>query len=340
MITLVVAGCTAEKELTNKEKYARIMENSQNLDSYAADFEGTMSMDMEMDPAEMAEMEPFMNMFQNIKFGGTMEMKKSDKIADLGMQYNVNMNGLAMMLELYFDGQQLIIDYPMLQQYIVLDLKAIYEMENKSADQAPIVPLSYDELITLMDEVFDDLYPMFSESLVAAIDEEDIEYLESYDFVYDGETQSMSALKVNLDAEAYAAYMLQLMEVFKNSEEVYELVQQIAPEEVTSFEDYQAAIDEAIAEMKADEEGIEMLKEQMGDMVYTMIIGYDKDYQIQLMDADIQMTVTDEYTDMTMTMDMDMSCRYRDHNNIDAVTIPEITDENSMDYNELMEMGM
>ncbi|MCK8060761.1 MULTISPECIES: PDC sensor domain-containing protein [unclassified Fusibacter] len=329
ILALVMAGVACQKQLSAKETVERLYEESLNLDAYSAKFEGDMSMEFigETDPM----IEQYLGMFKNIKMSGDMQYKDTDRIGDYAMNYTLDMNGMSMAIEFYFDGSRMIVNYPLLPNYIVIDLPELLGMLNEE-QEAP-VELDYESIVQDLEALTSEFMPKLSGEIIKLIDENSLELLDEYTFTVDGESVTSKAVKVNLDTDLMIGMMNSLFEQAKNSEVVYQIVKKYdIDDEVGSFEDYQAGFDGLKASFE-EEMNLSEFEEMMKNISYTYILGYDKNYRVNHMALDLTMKIDDESigTEIEMTMGAVYAMNY----DAKEIEFPELTDENSMSIMEL-----
>ncbi len=77
----------------------------------------------------------------NFKMDGYLE--KCDKIGQLELAYDMDLNGLAMHIEVYFDDEKLVVKYPIMPQFLVMDVDQSMEMLSEQTG----LDMSYDSLV-------------------------------------------------------------------------------------------------------------------------------------------------------------------------------------------------
>jgi hypothetical protein len=328
VLALMVAGC--QPKLTPKQTFQKIQENSLAQKNYSATFEGQMDMTFEGDvPPEAA---PYMEMFKNIKYSGDMQIKDTEKLADLAMHYTINLNGLSMDIELYFDGDKMVIKYPVLPQYIVVDMKEMIDAANEQSELP--VKLDYLTLIGDLENLSNTWLPGFSAKVLESMDEKSMTLLDTYDFTMNGETVKSKAIQINMTPDMMINMMYAVIDQTKESRELYDVLKKYDTENTLgTFEEYQKTLADGKTELSADPE-IESLKKMMENMQYSYIIGYDKKYNATMMAMDMKLDIKDEATALNATMNMKgvYKMSYKDV----VVTIPVITKENSMSFMEMI----
>jgi hypothetical protein len=339
VLAFTFTSCINQGELTSREKYEKIFEASEQLESVKMEFDGVMSMDVDMgmdsvDEASAAGMEMMADMLKNIKFTGSGEYMKTDTIGDLAMVYQVNLNGITMEIELYFDGDKLIVNYPMMPKYIVIDMNEVLGMANETGELG--FELDYETIIANLDTIMEDYMRISKEVVFENIRDEDIEIIEEYSFTFKGEETKTEALKVNVRIDNMADYMKSFFVKAKDVESFRSIMDLFNTEEEVTMEVYNAYIDEALAEMEASEAEMLSAYDNMTINQYDIVIGYDKDFNITDYDAIMSYDLYDENSEMNMNFSVNMNSILTNHNSITEVTIPEIDEENSMGFTDLM----
>lgn len=336
VLSLIFMSCNREADLTALEKYEKIIEASEELESAKMEFEGILDLDMDIatdDEATAAAMGMMTDMFRNIKFTGSGEFVKTEAIGDLAMVYQVNFNGMTMEIEFYFDGERLIVNYPMMPKYIVIDINELLGLASESGELG--FELDYDTIIANLDPIMEDYMRIVKEVVSDNLKDEDIEYIEEYTFTFNEVENKTEALKLNIQIDNLDKYMESFLVKAKDVESFRSTVDLFNTEEEVTMEKFNAYIDDALAEMKASE-GVSAGYENMTIDQYDIIMGYDKNYNTTNNDIIMSYDMHDEYSDTNTKFSMTMKTIYTDHNKITEVTIPEIDDENSMSFMDLM----
>ncbi len=324
VLAMSTMGC--QPKLTPKETLQKIQASAMAQKNYAAAFEGQMDMTFKGDvPPEAA---PYMDMFKNIKYSGDMQFKDTDKLADMAMHYNVDLNGLSMKLEMYFDGDQMIVKYPVMPQYIVVDFKEVLDKATESADMP--VKVDYASLIADLETLSNTWLPGFSTKVLEGADEKSMELIESYEFTLNGVKSKSKAIKVTLTAEAVMNMFNAAIAQTKDSKELYTVLKKYdTTGAIGTFEEYQALITEGNSALELDE-----LKKAMENVQYAYIIGYDRKYMPTTIAMDMKMAIKDEASAMDVAVNM--TGVYQMNYKEVAVVIPEITPENSLSLVDMM----
>ncbi len=337
VLSFTFTGCKKEAELTSREKYEKIIEVSEQLESAKMEFDGVMDMDMGIDSgdeASAAGMEMMAGMLKNIKFSGSGEYMKTDTIGDLAMVYQVDLNGITMEIELYFDGDKLIVNYPMMPKYIVIDINEVLGMANESGELG--FELDYATIIANLDPIMEDYMKISKEVIFENLKDEDIEFIEEYTFTFKGEETKTEALKLNVRIDNVDDYMKSFFVKAKDVESFRSIIDLFNTEEEVTMEVYNAYIDEALTEMEASEAELLSAYDNMTINQYDIILGYDKDFNTTNYDVIMSYDIYDEYSEMNTKLSMTMNSILTNHNSITEVTIPEIDEENSTSFMELM----
>lgn len=333
MLALIVAialvtGC--QPKLTAKQTLEKISQISMLQNQMGVDFEGKMDMDFtgEVPP----EAEAYMGMLKNITFNGHMDLKETDKLADMAMKYTVNLNGLSMEIEAYFDGEQVIIKYPVLPQYIVLNIKTIIE---EGLDEAGLATdINYDTMISDLEGLSKTWVPGFYTKMMAGLDESTLTLHDAYSFTFEDKTVTSKAVEVSINAQQLKNLIGAALDQTMESREVYDLIKKYDTENaIESFETYQEQIKTAKDEIMAELDSEEALK-ALDSLKYTYVIGFDKKYKPTYMAANMSLAIDDEMTDMNATVNMTANYRYV-YDDI-VVTMPELNEQNSLTFEDLM----
>lgn len=330
-----LAGC--QPKLTATETYERILKNSMTNKQMTMDMVGTMSMDLGA-LADAASGDPtastMAEMFKNIGFKANMQYALKDKTADFAMTYDVDLNGMAMHIEAFFDGDQVILKYPLMPQYLVLKVEEVIETINESTG----LTLTYEGLLDDFKTIMVDWYPKYMEASMAAITPEDLTLIDNHTFKVGEETYTSKALQINFSQETFKKSTEALVTSLKDSEALYNVIKKYDTENtIESFEVYQETVALALEELMAVYDSEDMASIYDG-MTFNYVIGYDKKYQMNYMDYGINMVFNDPTTESEVTMSMAMAgvATY------DPVTInfPELTDTNQLNIMDFMDAYM
>lgn len=334
ILILSLTGCNKE-ELTNIQKYEKLIETSKNIESGKLEFDSVLDVDMITDDEQMAaQYAPIAGMLKNLKLSGSAEYKKTEKIGDFAMLYKVEMNGMTFDLEFYFDGDKMIINYPMMADYIVIDMNEMIGMLNDTEELD--FELDFDMIMSNLDPIIEDITKISKEVMFENITEEDIEYLPKHIFTFNDVDITSEALKVNINIENMTDYMVSFLEKSKNVESFRSLVDLLDTEEDITMEVYNSYLDKGIEEMKLSGNELLEVYENINIEQYEVIFGYDKDYNVNNYDMVMIYDMYDEASEITFKLDIKMNAKMSEQNNIIEVTIPEITDKNSMSIMEMI----
>ncbi len=340
LILLIIAlllstfsGCgKKEPDLTAKETLDKIFQQSATLQDYTVEFEGKMNMTMEgdIDPEAAA----MIQMFQNIEYNGSLQMAKQQVLSHMGMNFNINMSGMSMAIEAYFDGEQIIVKYPLLPQYIVLNLSSA--MDELTAYENLNETFTYENIIKDMDTLIVQWMPGYYSKMVDAIDETALELIDSHEFLIGGESIKSRAIKMTMTPDMMVDVIDVMMEQAIADETLYNILKKYDQyDDLGTFEEFKAEIQEGRSEMLAALD-LDELQNSMNDMDYTYIMGYDKDFKPILMDMKISMVVEEDMLNIKSRVDTSGVLKY--NYSKPTINFPEITPENSMDLME--QLGM
>lgn len=328
VLSLALVGC--QKTLTPKETAIKLFENRAMLEGYDMKFEGDLSIELggEVDPS----VEQYLGILKNIKLTGDMQYQKTDKIGDYAMHYTVDLNGMVMNMEMYFDGTQMIIKYPLLPNYIVVDLAEL--LEKASEEGGLPFTLDYDAIVADLTTVMNELMPKLNVEMMKLINEESLEIIDAYTFTVDGESVTSKALKIDFNAELFEGMMNSFIDIAKDSKVLYDVLKKYDVEnELGTFEAYQSNF-EVMKETLENEVDMTEFYKILEALEYTYILGYDKSYKVKHMATKMVIRIDEATfgTDATMTM----NSVYAMDESKSEVVFPEITEENSMFLEDFM----
>lgn len=330
MLSLVLLSAGCQPKLTPKETYTRISEQTLTHKNMNVTFEGEMSMAFEGDIDPSAQ--PFLEMFKSIKLKGDMQTRDTDRLADLAMHYDLDLNGLGMKLEMYYDGDKAIIKYPVMPDYLVLDMEKAMDLVNQEADLP--MELDYTSIIADLETLSKTFLPKYMAKYNGTINEKDVSLIEDYTYTINGKTVKSCALKMTLSPESIIGTYDALYAQVAESKELYDIIKKYDTEnQLGTFEAYQKAIADNKTEVFATLD-IDTLKESMKGMTYEYIMCFDKKYNLTAANITMNMDTTDPTTGYKVKMDLKLLSKadYSDK----AIVFPALTDDNQTDLLEMI----
>lgn len=324
-LLLIATGC--QPKLTPTETYDRIQQNSLNNKFTHVNYSGKMSMILDDKAKEAVAQDPnaenLLNMFKNIEFKGNVHFEQTEKIGKMAMNYDINLNGLSMTFDLFFDDEKLVMKYPLLPQYLVLNMDEAIGAINENSD----LNLSYEGLLADYQAIVKEWYPSYLQTLSKNIADTNLVMLDTYEFTMDGKTYTSKAIEVKYDLNLINRSNEALLKSISESEALYQIVKKYNTTNIfESFEAYQKNILDSVSALNIspDEPELARLIEKMS-MSYVM--GYDRDYKLTFIDSKLQMPMEDPNlgsVDLSITMQGTFS--YEDL----ALVMPEITADNQL----------
>ena len=339
MLTLVFSGCEKEtKVLSKTEVYTELVNKMSSAESYYMGFDGSMSVDMESTNPDIQLPKELTSMLSNIIFEGSFEIRKVNDNAELAFIYNVDLGGMSMDMEFYYDGNTVIIKYPMVDKYITVSLEDIIDLFQSSADDI-YEEINFDNIASSSTKLIEDAYAISTESMLATVTDDDIELIDSYDYTNQGIVTSSKTLKLVIDSDFMLKYMDNMILDFKESKDFYNSLKAIVPDETFTYEKYTSYFDDFDTSSVLSSDELLAYQEALENVSYTVYIGYDDDYTVNNMSVDYDIEMTDEMTEMTTKMNALLNYTFKGINHIRKVAIPVLTEENSISLLELVEFA-
>jgi len=275
----------------------------------------------------------FANMLSNMMLDGSLEFRKVNDNAELAFIYNANFNGISMDMEFYYDGETVIINYPMIDKYIVVSLEDII---NEIAGNTLNIDedINVDNISKAIAKLIEDANNISTQSMLSTITDDDIELLDAYDYTNKDVVTTSKTIKIEIDSEFLLRYIDTLIIDFKESKDFYNSIKAVMPDdESLTYEDYVSAFDafdEFDSQSLIPNDDILKFKEVLESLTYTIYLGYDDDYIINHMSVFYGIEMTDEDAEMMTKMDAILNYTFKAHNKIRKVDIPVLTEENSI----------
>lgn len=317
-----LAGC--QPKLTAKETFDRIYVASQAKQSIHYKIEGKMS-SVAMFPSK-EDMDEFpayttlSNMLKDATFKMDGYFEKTDKLGLMQLAYDVNLDGMSMHFDLFYDDNQLMIKYPLLSQFLVLSADQAIDAINEKTG----FDMTYQSLTSDYQLLMDHWYPEYLESYLATVGDEDVELIDEYEFIVDGKKVTSRALRLKYSPELSERSMTALMASLASNQKVYEIVEKYdKKDEIASFENYQVNLRHFFSKMNLRPEGVTM----------DYVMGYDKAFNITHLDITMDVATEDpSFGKLGMTMSIDGEMTYEK----EAIDFPELTESNQMDLLETL----
>ncbi len=330
---LMVMGC--QPKLSAKETFDRVQQSNMANKTIGFNIDGTMSMNMDDGVSGVSAQDPTVsaastisNMLKDVNFKMSGYFEKSDKIGQLELAYDMDLNGMAIHIEAYFDDEKLVVKYPMMPQFLVMDVDKSIEMLNEKTE----LDMSYDSLVADYKTIMSDWYPEYLKAYLSLVGDKDVELIDKYVFTVDGKKVTSKALRLKFSPELVVQSNKALFDSLVNSEKMYDLVKKYDTEGViASFEDYQKDLKEILKQlnMNADDPATQAAYENM-KMDY--VVGYDKDFRMTYVAMTMDMTTEDPtFGKMNMMMDLSGAMTYDDK----EIKFPELNETNQMDMLEM-----
>lgn len=333
LIALIVSATGCQPKLTAKETYERMQSNALTQAHASLSFSGDFGITFDEQTTEALKQDPatgtLVNMFKNVTFKGKGQYQKTDRIGKMGLNYDLDLNGLTMKMDLFFDEEQLIVKYPLFPQYLVLNVEEGIAKINELGD----LNLTYTSLLEDYNTLIQGWYPEYVKQHAATFEETDIELLDKYDFTVDGKTVSSKAIRLKMDVNTFVKSNEALVKSLSESQQIYDLLKKYdINSELGTFEEYQSELKTQLEAMDlgtADPEAMAMLEKMTMDYV----IGFDKSYRMTYVDFSLDMPIEDPSIGaVTLKMSMDAAMSY------DPVEIvfPELTEDNQLSIIDFM----
>lgn len=234
----------------------------------------------------------------------TLEMKADVDKDKTRADINYSMMGISMNMEMYGDSKQSITKMPMSDKYIVMDV---------GAEGATDVQKSQESLKKLSDELYADIVKRIKENGEIALEKTELE-------MPDGKV-NVDKGTVKLESKDVKAILISTVEKLYSDEEFIKLMGEQSGKAPSKEE-----IDAMVAEMKSSFENIEI-----ENFEYAVYIDGD-DY---IVGQDIKMDLVDSKNG-TEGLSMDLKFRIWDMGNDQNIEFPELTEENSMSFEDYM----
>lgn len=317
---LMISLLSCQEELTAKQTLDKLYENQKQVENYQVDFNALMNIDVQMADIP-SDVKPFLDMLKNLKVEGQMAYKNTDKIGDFASDYTLHLNGMSMTMEMYFDGDQMILNYPMIPQYMVMNINDLLQQAEAQGQE---LPFTGQELIMKLDALISLLADDVYQAILSVITEDHLELLETYEFE-NGTTSK--AVKVTLDRDLMVDMMKSLFTTLQNNEDLYNALKSMdTNDEIPNFEEYKKMLESAKAELDQDIQ--DEFSQVMGNLSYTYILGYDKAYNINNIFADMLIGISDP--DTQGKIDLSMAINYIISTDSVEVTFPELDETNTI----------
>lgn len=328
---LMLVGC--QPKLSAKETFDRVQQSNMGNKSIGFNIDGGMSMNMadvaSGATAQAPAVSAVSNMLKDMTFKMDGYFEKSDKIGQLELAYDIDLNGMAMHIEVYFDDEKLVVKYPMMPQFLVMDVDKSMEMLSEQTK----LDMSYDSLVADYKTLMSDWYPQYLKSYLSLVGDQDVELIDKYVFTVDGKEVTSRALRL----KSSPALMIQNNQAFfdslVNNQKMYDLVKKYDTDgAIGSFEDYQNGLKEILKplNMKGDDPVAKAIYENM-KMDY--VVGYDKDFRMTYMDMAMEMTTEDPTLGkMNVMINMSGAMTYDEK----EIAFPELTETNQKDMLEML----
>lgn len=337
LIAVVVFAIGCQPKLTAKETYERMTTNALTQTHTNLSFSGNMGITFDEKASESLQQDPgtatMMNMFKNITFKGKGQIQKTDRIGKLGLNYDLDLNGLSMKMDVYFDEDQMIVKYPLLPQYLVLNVEEGIAQINELSG----LSLTYDSLLADYKTLMNGWYPEYVKQYAATVEESSLELVDKYDFTVDGKTVSSKALRVKMDAQTLAKSNEALLKSLTDSQVIYDLLKKYDTEnELGTFEEYQASLKDSLKEMDLNTLD-DQTKSMLEKMTLNYVIGYDKSYRMTYIDMDLDMPIEDPTMGaISMKMGIDAVMSYEPS----EIKFPELTQDNQLNVIDFIKQNM
>lgn len=316
MIATLSVGCA------KKEAPLTLLDKAFNQSAALASLTSDMTLSAQVQANEaMLALDPSVKTTIDMISAGkiTATMASDTKKGNMNGKLSLDTNGMAIAMELYMkDFAQMILKTPMAEKYITMDLGG--------AAQEPVD-------LELMKKVNQEASAVFVNLLKE-------EYLTTeYKVPFEGKDGKvdLNYVTITMDNAQFIAFVKEVIPALYASESLKQLMSdsvtnsmETAGQEVTP-EEVQKQIDESMAQLPTM---LDQMQENISFDSVTIKVGIDKDYNTRDMDMDFVMTAKDGEASMNIALKVETE--YYAFNQPVAATDIEITEENSMPFEELL----
>ncbi len=322
LIVAMLGGCS--EKLTPREKLDASMTNTINMATVKQNFDMTMSIEADEESIS-PEILMFLGMLKNIHITGDFQLDNNEIL--MGGNLTVDLQGISYNTELYLSKEKYIVKIPMFNKYLLL-----YDYTEENASDNPLFQ-DYDKMKELSQNIYS--------KILNQLDDESIKELKEISI----DLPSGSVKATPIEMSFTDAQMKELLKTtFTDLLEDPDFKQYIQ----NSMEAQNQMLGEGLQEeVTVDnfDESLDMLKESLDTIdeilsFDTVEVTYylDKDNYIVKSDFNLLVTVIgDEETGMPQfTITLTGTDSYWDINKPIEITMPELTDENSMTLEDMV----
>jgi hypothetical protein len=317
--TLILSGCQAPKETARE-----ILEKSfaQSANHTSATTEMTLTGNLQLSEGVVATAPESQAVVDMINGGSIFAKLASDqKTGAMNGEITVGTNGMSFAFNVFMrDFRELIVKTPLFPEYITMDLEL---PEDFMSNQ--------DQLTALNDEI--------SKVFLNAIKEDSlaVEYKVDYEGK-DGKTK-LNVVTVTMTHETLMTFLREVVPAVYESEAIRSIMMESALAAYEGVED--APTEEELNDMIAQTlEQFPAMLDSMEEVIkfdqVVIKLGVDDKYATRTLVMDLNLTATDQGEEIKLAVKLDTA--YYAFNQTVTPTDIEITDDNSMSFEELMWM--
>ena len=169
---------------------------------------------------------------------------------------------------------KVIIKYPMMPQYLVMDFDSLTEsMAIQSGEEA-----DFDKILESASKLSDEMSLDMTLAVLAAIDDSEMVYEKNHVFMVDGAEVKSAAVTINFTKDTFVNVFNAYFDYMMNSEAFYNYIKEYSIEDMGTFEDYKQSFAEAkeelVAEFKDSDVEIDKIFKKLK---FDVIIGFEAD---------------------------------------------------------------
>jgi hypothetical protein len=320
VLVLSAAGCTPKQ--TPKEMLEEATLKSLEMTSAEQDIKMHLGVDLGENPDPMMEMFASMLKDVNVDFHAKTIMDEKPQIEMTG---SAALSGMTYNVEIYMNDTQMAMKVPMMEPYIVQDL-VTPEGDSTMFDKEQAKEINKKVYDVILSEVTDDEL-VLEEDATVSINGEDVKVDNISLSLDDTRTKELvkSIFTTMMEDPAFREIMISSQ---KNQNAMMGI-------EMTD-EELNAQMDDMMTEFN---EGWTDAVTYFTMDRFNMTFSLDNSKQIVASNVGIDMTITDPNSDTSFKVSMDVDSSMYNINSVTDVTFPELTDENSVNAEDLGSMG-